>query len=147
MRQVTGFPNVLTRVTAVLRGRRCAQTDVTDNCNGTYALQFRLPLAGHWQLSASIAGEEVPWPQAASLKAVHPPLTAAECEISGVDGIVSCGTSDPIFIQVCACVLAAAVLYCQCHALDCLIVSRHVTPTSMSERAILPLFFTAARCF
>ena len=95
-----------------VRGRRCTQADVTDNCDGTYALQFRLPLAGHWQLSASVNGKEVPWPQAASLKSEHAALTAAECEISGVDGIVSCGTSDPIFIQVRACMLPAAVLYC-----------------------------------
>ena len=83
-----------------------AQADVTDNCDGTYALQFALPLAGRWQLSASVAGEDVPWPQAAALKSVHAPLTAEECEISGVDGIVSCGTSDPIFVQVSACMWA-----------------------------------------
>ena len=88
------------------------QADVTDNCDGTYALQFALPLAGRWQLSASVAGQDVPWPQAAALKSVHAPLTAEECEISGVDGIVSCGTSDPIFVQVPACLLAAAALHC-----------------------------------
>lgn len=73
---------------------------MTDNCDGTYALQFNLPLAGDWALSASVAGCLVPWPQAASLRAAHAPLAAQDCEISGVDGLVACGTSDPIFIQV-----------------------------------------------
>ena len=95
---------------------RCAQAEVTDNCDGTYALQFALPLAGHWQLSAWVAGEEVPWPQAAALKSVHAPLTAEECEISGVDGIVSCGTSDPIFVQVPVCWLQLPCA-ARCHAL------------------------------
>ena len=121
----------------------CAQADVTDNCDGTYALQFALPLAGRWQLSASVAGEDVPWPQAAALKSVHAPLTAEECEISGVDGIVSCGTSDPIFVQVpagCSC----PVLPQDFRLFDCSGVTWHVTYILMSEHAISPFPFTAA---
>ncbi len=76
------------------------QANVTDNCDGTYALQFSLALAGDWALSASVGGREVPWPEAAQLRAEYAPLAARDCEISGVDGLVSCGTSDPIFIQV-----------------------------------------------
>ncbi len=76
------------------------QANVTDNCDGTYALQFSLALAGDWALSASVGGREVPWPEAAQLRAEYAPLAAKDCEISGVDGLVSCGSSDPIFIQV-----------------------------------------------
>ena len=76
------------------------QANLTDNCDGTYALQFSLALAGDWALSASVGGQEVPWPEAAQLRAEYAPLAAQDCEISGVDGLVSCGTSDPIFIQV-----------------------------------------------
>ena len=140
--RATSFQHLVTRVTDVLRGRRCAQADVTDNCDGTYALQFVLPLAGRWQLSACVAGEEVPWPQAAALKAVHAPLTAAECELSGVDGIVSCGTSDPIFIQVRAGCSWPELP--EVRLSDCLNVTLNVTSTFMSERAISRLPFTAA---
>ena len=76
------------------------QANVTDNCDGTYALQFSLALAGCWALTVSVGGQEVPVPQAAQLRAEYAPLAAQDCEISGVDGLVSCGTSDPIFIQV-----------------------------------------------
>ncbi len=73
---------------------------MTDSCDGTYALQFTLPLAGDWALTASVAGREVPWHGAAQLRAKWAALAARDCEISGVDGVVACGTSDPIFIQV-----------------------------------------------
>ena len=76
------------------------QAAVTDNCDGTYALQFSLAQAGGWALIASVGGKEVPWPEAAQLRAEHAPLAAQDCEVSGVDGLVSCGTSDPVFIQV-----------------------------------------------
>ena len=73
---------------------------MTDNCDGTYAVQFSLPMAGDWALSASVGGKEVPWPEAAQLRAEYAPLAAQDCEISGTDGKVACGTSHPIFIQV-----------------------------------------------
>jgi len=83
-----------------MRGLYPLQANVTDNCNGTYAVQFSLPLAGDWALSASVGGKEVPWPEAAQLRAEYAPLAAQDCEISGTDGKVACGTSHPIFIQV-----------------------------------------------
>lgn len=73
-----------------------------DNCDGTYALQFSLPIAGEWELGASVGGEGVPCAAAASVRADYGPLTAEDCEIENVDGVVCCGTSDPIFIQACA---------------------------------------------
>ena len=76
------------------------QAEVIDNCDGTYALQFSLALAGGWALTVSLGGREVPCPEAAQLRAEYAPLAARDCEISGVDGHVSCGSSDPIFIQV-----------------------------------------------
>jgi hypothetical protein len=76
------------------------QASVVDNCDGVYALQFMLPFAGDWELTASVAGREVPCPAASCIRAHHGPLMAEECEIENVDGRVSCGTSDPIFIQV-----------------------------------------------
>ena len=71
-----------------------------DNWDGTYALQFALPIEGEWELSAAVGGEGVPCAAAASVRAEYGPLTAEECEIENVDGMVACGTSDPIFVQV-----------------------------------------------
>jgi hypothetical protein len=75
------------------------QAAVVDNGDGTYALQFRLSLAGTWELAAAVNGGAVPCPAAAAIPAEHGRLTAADCEIEGVEGAVACGTSDPIFIQ------------------------------------------------
>lgn len=77
-----------------------AQATVVDNGDGSYALQFQLPLPGAWQLCVSVNGAPVPCPEAAAIPAAYGRLTAAECEIEGVEGAVACGTSDPIFIQV-----------------------------------------------
>ena len=77
-----------------------AQAAVVDNTDGTYALQFAAPLPGAWELSAAVGGAPVPCPNAAAIPAEYGPLTAAECEVEGVEGSVRCGTSDPIFIQV-----------------------------------------------
>ena len=76
------------------------QATAVDNEDGSYALQFRLPLVGAWQLIVNVNGAEVPCPAAAAIPAAYGRLTAAECEIEGVEGAVACGTSDPIFIQV-----------------------------------------------
>lgn len=76
------------------------QANVVDNWDGVYALHFVLPIAGDWELTASINGREVPCAQAGSILAEHGPLTAEDCEVAKVDGRVQCGTSDPIFIQV-----------------------------------------------
>ncbi len=76
------------------------QARVVDNWDGTYALQFALPIAGDWELSAAVGLNGVPCAAAASVRAEYGPLTAEDCEIENVDGIVACGTSDPIFIQV-----------------------------------------------
>lgn len=73
---------------------------MVDNWDGTYALQFALPIAGEWELSASVGLSGVPCAAAASVRAEYGPLTAEDCEIENVDGVVACGTSDPIFIQV-----------------------------------------------
>lgn len=73
---------------------------MVDNWDGTYALQFALPIAGEWELSAAVGGEGVPCAADAAIHAEYGPLTAGECEIDNVDGLVACGTSDPIFIQV-----------------------------------------------
>ena len=73
---------------------------MVDNWDGTYALQFALPIAGDWELSAAVGLNGVPCAAAASVRAEYGPLTAEDCEIENVDGIVACGTSDPIFIQV-----------------------------------------------
>jgi hypothetical protein len=73
---------------------------VVDNWDGTYALHFALPIAGEWELSAAVGGKGVPCAAAAAIHAEYGPLIAGECEIDNIDGLVACGTSDPIFIQV-----------------------------------------------
>ncbi|CAL8470626.1 g10168 [Coccomyxa elongata] len=92
-------------ITAQLRGGpsrgipSTIKARVVDNWDGTYALQFALPIAGEWELSASVGLSGVPCAAAASVRAEYGPLTAEDCEIENVDGVVACGTSDPIFIQ------------------------------------------------
>ena len=76
------------------------QAAVVDNGDGSYMLQFRLSLAGTWELAAAVNGSVMPCPAAAAIPAEYGRLTAADCEIEGVDGAVACGTSDPIFVQV-----------------------------------------------
>ncbi len=74
---------------------------VTDNADGTYGLAFALPAAGLWELAAAVGGAPVPAPPTGPLVARHGRLTAAECEVVGLEPgeTVACGSTDPIFIQ------------------------------------------------
>ena len=62
-------------------------------------LTFTLPLVGFWELGARVGGAPVPAP--AAVRARHGALTAAGCEVAGLEPgeTVACGSADPIFIQ------------------------------------------------